>query len=263
MPTSAIAYSDAELVETILRNLVDNALAYSRRGRVLVACRSQGEALCVEIWDQGIGISPDHQAQIFEDYFQVTNAQPSALGRAHVGLGLGIVMRLTRVLDHAIELRSEPGRGTVFRLHLPRGERLRARPAAAVSSHDGPLGDAFVVVIDNDDVILQAVEELLRAWGCRVITAGNATDAIARLADEPGVPGLLIVDYRLEGRLTGLDAATSLHEEYNTDIPVLLITAETDAMVLRAIECSGYMVLNKPITGDSLQDAVQLLLASS
>ena len=81
-----------------------------------------------------------------------------------------------------------------------------------------------------------------------------------RLADEPGVPDLLIVDYRLGRETTGVDAARVLHEEYNTDIPILLITAETDQTILREFERDGTLVLCKPIAGEHLHDAIGAVL---
>ncbi|MEX2480134.1 MAG: hybrid sensor histidine kinase/response regulator [Gammaproteobacteria bacterium] len=258
--TDAVAHSDPELVEVIVRNLVSNALAYTRAGRVLVACRDAGDAIRIQVWDQGIGIAPEHQARIFQDYYQVTATTPKAAGRAHVGLGLAIVMRLVHVLGHTLELRSQLDRGSVFTLTLPRGRTTGTTPHRPGVVQPASLAGAFIVVIDDEADIRQAMERLLDGWGCRVITGENYAATARLFGDEAGVPALLISDYNLGLYETGVEAAQAIREEYNTDLPVLLMTGESDPGRLRRIHGHGYPVLHKPIAPATLRSTMEELI---
>lgn len=121
-------HSDPVLLERILRNLLHNAIRYTRSGGILVGTRRRGDHLLFQVWDTGIGIAPDHQKKVFEDFFQVGNA-----GRDRsrgLGLGLSVVARMARLLDHPVTLQSRPGRGTVFSISVPLTDKHRKRRAA-------------------------------------------------------------------------------------------------------------------------------------
>lgn len=116
-PTTAWVDSDPLLLERILRNLISNALRYTERGGILIACRQRRDRIVVEVRDSGIGIDAADQAAIFDEFHQVGNPGGDA-GRG-LGLGLAIVRRLALLLDHPVEVRSCRGRGSVFRVTLP------------------------------------------------------------------------------------------------------------------------------------------------
>lgn len=109
--------TDGKLLQSLLRNLIGNAIKYTEQGGVLVAIRRRGKRAVVQVWDTGIGIAPEHRATIFEEYFQVAN--PERDKDKGLGLGLAIVKRLARLLDTEIVCRSRLGRGSVFEFELP------------------------------------------------------------------------------------------------------------------------------------------------
>ncbi|HXP95151.1 MAG TPA: PAS domain S-box protein [Telmatospirillum sp.] len=110
-------HSDPLMLERILRNLIANAVRYTKHGGVLLACRRRDSAVFVEIWDTGPGIAPEHQDAIWEAFYQVDNdARDSNLG---LGLGLAIVAKLAERLGFRIEMRSRSSHGTVFRVVIP------------------------------------------------------------------------------------------------------------------------------------------------
>ncbi|MDO8958099.1 MAG: ATP-binding protein [Rhodocyclaceae bacterium] len=109
--------TDGKLLQSLLRNLIGNAIKYTEQGGVLVAVRRRGNRAVVQVWDTGIGIAPEHMATIFEEYFQVAN--PERDKAKGLGLGLAIVKRLARLLDTEIVCRSRLGRGSVFEFELP------------------------------------------------------------------------------------------------------------------------------------------------
>lgn len=115
--TTLWAESDPLMVERILANLISNALRYTRvGGRILVAVRRRGDNVLIEVRDNGPGIAPEHQEEIYAEFYQIGNsAREQGKG---LGLGLSIVDRLARALQIEIRLRSAPGRGTTFGIPL-------------------------------------------------------------------------------------------------------------------------------------------------
>lgn len=115
--TPLLVRSDPVLVESILRNLVSNAIRYTERGGLLVACRKRGGQAMLEVWDTGIGIAPENRTLIFREFLQLANSEQDR--QKGLGLGLAIVDGLARTLGHELSLVSRLRRGSVFRLSLP------------------------------------------------------------------------------------------------------------------------------------------------
>ncbi|MBG6078949.1 signal transduction histidine kinase [Rubrivivax gelatinosus] len=112
------AFADPVLVERVLHNLLGNAIRYTERGGVLVACRRRGGRLLLQVWDTGVGIDAQHLPRVFDEFFQVRGMAP-ALQRRGLGLGLAIVRRLGVLIGSEVRVCSRPGRGSVFSLSLP------------------------------------------------------------------------------------------------------------------------------------------------
>ncbi|WP_236784148.1 ATP-binding protein [Azospirillum humicireducens] len=122
LPCAETVSSDAQLLERILRNLVANALKYTTTGGILLGCRQchdagRGRQLRIEVWDTGPGIAEQNRTLIFEEFRQLDNRERDQ--RRGVGLGLAIVSRLARQLNHEVGVRSWPGRGSVFSVTVP------------------------------------------------------------------------------------------------------------------------------------------------
>ncbi|MEJ0035915.1 MAG: hybrid sensor histidine kinase/response regulator [Gammaproteobacteria bacterium] len=259
---SAFAKSDPALVERILRNLVSNAIRYTDHGRVVVGCRRHRGALRVSVYDTGIGIAPHEQSLVFEAFYQVGNrARDRSKG---LGLGLAIVDRLARLLLTPLTLRSRPGHGSLFALDLQRAEPVEL-PAFRLS---GPIGarrdlsGTLVVVVDDEELVLDAVRTLLKQWNCEVIATPSGRQAVRELATSTRPPDVLICDYRLRDDENGVAVVTALRNEFNADIPAVLITGDTNPEQIRTIATSGLEVLHKPLREEELHDAICALLAS-
>jgi len=120
-PGETALFTDGNLLQCLLRNLIGNAIKYTEQGGVLVAIRRRGDQAIIQVWDTGIGIAAEHMATIFEEYFQVANFErDKAKG---LGLGLAIVKRQAKLLATEIFCRSRPGRGSVFEFRLPLADR--------------------------------------------------------------------------------------------------------------------------------------------
>ena len=259
---SAFAKSDPALVERILRNLISNAIRYTDHGRVVVGCRRHRGSLRVSIYDTGIGIAPDEQSLVFEAFYQVGNrARDRSKG---LGLGLAIVERLSRLLETPLTLRSRPGHGSLFAFDLQRAEPVEL-PTFRVSGSGNAkrdLSGTLVVVVDDEELILDAVRTLLKQWNCEVIATSSGRQAVRELATSTRPPDVLICDYRLRDDENGVAVVTAIRNEFNADIPALLITGDTNPDQIRTIAASGLEVLHKPLREEELHEAICVLLAS-
>jgi signal transduction histidine kinase/CheY-like chemotaxis protein len=259
VPSSAVVVSDLECLERILRNLVENALRYTPSGGVVVGCRRRSGRLVMQVWDSGPGIPVDQRAQIFLEFHQMGDTERDrAKG---LGLGLAIVDRLVRLLGHGLQLDSRLGRGSVFSVTMPQGRLADCTPLAGPSALQAELNfdGELIAVIDDEAEILDGMRDLLTRWNCAVVTADSGDALRAQLAQGTRIPRLLICDHRPRERESGLDVIAMLREEFNRDIPALLITGDTDAR-LREAETATLSVLHKPLQPARLRAAMRLFL---
>lgn len=260
----AILQSDPILVERILRNLVSNAVRHTREGRVSVGCRRGGGVVRVEVWDTGQGIPPEQREQIFQEYYQLGNAERDrAKG---LGLGLAIVRRLTKLLDCDLTVRSKPGLGSCFAITVPLagvavGDEETADPE--LQTQLPPMQRHLIVVVDDELDIRVAMSTLLERWGHHVITAECGGTAIEKLSACPTRPDLIICDFRLRQSETGLQVIDALRLEYNDAIPAILITGDTAPERLIEARDSGLLILHKPVSNSRLRAAITNTLAAS
>lgn len=259
MRTGLAAHSDPVLVERILRNLVNNAIRYTDRGKVLVGCRACGATVRVEVWDTGVGIAPDKRERIFEEFYQAAERDR----REGLGLGLAIVRRVARLLQVELSLQSTLGRGSVFRFALPRCD-----PARVVRAHDSAespaasvsLKQAVVLVIDDDPAVREAMAESLRLWGARAVTAKSLGCALERLPECGRYPDAIVSDFRLGDEHNGLEAVARIRHELGIDVPAMIVTGDTAPRCLRVIQASGLRYLPKPVTPERLLAELQSLV---
>jgi signal transduction histidine kinase/Na+/proline symporter len=239
--------SDRRLLRRLLRNLVANAIKYTPSGKVLVGCRRRGDALRIEVWDTGIGIPRAEQKAVFEEFQRLDQGARAAPG---LGLGLSIVQRLARVLDHEIALRSNSGAGSVFAVTAPLGARGGAPMTAEVADERlracEPLNDLVVLAIDNEPRVVEGMRALLRKWGCRVVAAAGAADAAAAMGGFGGAPDVIIADYHLDDG-DGVAAIDALRADFGSEIPAILATADRSADVREAAQRAGVSILHKPL----------------
>ncbi|UEM21449.1 response regulator [Skermanella mucosa] len=258
-PCSAVIRSDRDLLERILRNLLSNAVRYTSSGRILLGCRRQGGRLRIEVWDTGPGIPADQLDIIFEEFYRGNT--PSTSESAGFGLGLSIVDRLSRLLDHSLSVRSREGKGSVFAITVPmEGEaEIRAEPAHA-PARPNDAGRPRVLVIEDDVIVLQALELLLDQWGCDVTAASGYDEAVEGVTAQADPPDLVIADFRLSGPASGIVAIRQIAKMLGADLPGLIITGDTDPRCLKEARLSGYPLLHKPVSALALRAAVASLL---
>jgi len=244
-PCDAIVNSDPIWLERILRNFISNALRYTRKGGVLVACRKRGNKLLIQVYDTGQGIAKDKQKIIFDEFQQLNN--PSRDRTQGLGLGLAIVRRLGALLNHPVKLVSVAGKGSVFSIEVPCSTEPVTQNIKTSYDKNAGLVDKNVVVIDDEQDVLSAMGVLLNQWGCKVILADSLSSALTQLEEGVCIPDLIISDFRLADNSTGLDVLQRLQLYYNKHIPSLLVTGETSRDKIQQINESGFRVLYKPV----------------
>jgi two-component system, sensor histidine kinase len=248
--------SDATLVDLILRNLISNAIRYTEHGGVLIGCRRRGNMIRIEVWDTGIGIAPEHRAEIFREFHQLGN--PERDRRKGLGLGLAIAQRLARTLGHTLSLDSRLGRGSVFAVQLPLA-RIGSDPAPALplsDDVDARIANLRVLVIDDDVAARHGMTCLMQSWGANCAAVESIEEAM--LVSEKIRPQLVICDYRLRERRTGAEAIAALRE-HNPRLPAILVTGDTAPERLREAQASGLPILHKPVAPADLWHKIRLV----
>jgi signal transduction histidine kinase/CheY-like chemotaxis protein len=257
--------TDPVLIHGVLRNLVANAIRYTQQGGVLVAVRRHGKRrLRIEIWDTGIGIAPDQQERIFDEFYQVSNA---ARDRSRgIGLGLAIVRRTASLLGEQVTVKSRVGRGSCFSIELPLNHVNTSKPVAP-SSPQHPMAGRNAWIVEDDPILRRALGEMLQSWGAQVRTW---PDGEALLDELPQLlaatsrtqrPDILITDYRLPG-INGLQLSQTIQaylRESGVSLYTLIISGDTDPAEIARLSASGQLVMAKPFRSERLLEQLLAL----
>jgi signal transduction histidine kinase/CheY-like chemotaxis protein len=258
-PSTAVVDCDPVLLERVLRNLVANAVRYTDHGRVLVGCRRKGTTISIQVLDTGPGIPPDQRDRIFQEYYQLGN--PERDRTKGLGLGLAIVRRLVDLLECEMTLRSRVGHGSCFEVSVPMATGAIPASKDVLEATSGALAHGFIVVIDDELAIRNAMSALLAGWGHETIIVGSGDEAILRLSSREQRPDLIICDYRLRDGENGIRVIERLRSEYNETIPAMLITGDTAPDRLAEAKASSLLLLHKPVSNGKLRAAIVHLIA--
>ena len=259
--------SDPRLLEQMIRNLLSNALKYTKHGKVLLGCRRREGMLSIEIWDTGIGIPDDELQAIFEEYHQLDNAAHDH--NRGLGLGLSIVQRLGNLLGHGVRVRSKAGKGSVFVIEIalaangPAQELDHHRPNSDARTIRGAHRTGSILVVEDDPEMRELLGILLRDQGHHVATAADGAVALDLVAYGTIRPDLILADYNLPNSMDGLQAATELREKLHRQIPVIILTGDISTDTLRDIARHDCAQLNKPVKLNELTEIIQRLLPIS
>lgn len=254
VPTRLSIASDPNMLGRILRNIINNAIRYTDTGAVLVGCRRKGTTVAITISDTGPGIATEHHLAIFREFYQLGN--PERDRRKGLGLGLAIVDGLCRVLDHPLELKSRIGHGSTFAVHVPIAAADPTCDEIVKTETPVPLENYGVLIIDDEPAICRAMNEVLRSWGCRVVTAESGQDALAQLSTSGFVPDVIIADYRLREGHTGANVIAEIRQSLGKSIPAAILTGDTAPERLREASAGGFVLLHKPIQPSRLRAAL-------
>jgi two-component system, chemotaxis family, CheB/CheR fusion protein len=264
VPCSLSINSDPRLLEQMFRNLLSNALKYTKGGKVLLGCRRRNGMLSIEVCDTGPGIPGDELQAIFEEYRQLDNA---ARERSQgLGLGLSIVKGLANLLEHRVYVRSNPGRGSVFGIELrlpksqsavrPEDTRQVAEPKPEAVRRAGE-----ILVIEDDPEVRDLLDHLLQGEGYRTAVAADGVTALRLVAEGTIRPDLILTDFNLPNGMDGLEATARLREKLHRKTPVIILTGDISTGTSREIALQNHVKLDKPVRLKELTGAIQQLMA--
>lgn len=249
--------TDALLLERVLRNLIDNAIKYTTAGAINVEAVATPRGLQLTVADTGCGIPVNVRQHVFKEYYQ----GPSARQFPGLGLGLAIVRRLCGLLGVAeLYATDNDPQGSRFILIVP-PESYRDAPdeddtAPLPLESVQPLSGMSVLCVDDDNLSLEALDQLLRAWGCKTYVAGSPEHAL-HLAGLVGRVDAVLSDQDVGRDTTGVDLIGRLREVLG-EVPAALVTG--DAQIVEAARRGDveFPVLTKPVKPDDLRAMLQV-----
>jgi Na+/proline symporter/signal transduction histidine kinase/ActR/RegA family two-component response regulator len=248
VPSSLHVRTDANLLRRLVQNLASNAIKYTVKGGVVIGARRRGDMVLIQVVDSGIGIPKTKFETVFKEFARLEEGARTASG---LGLGLSIVDRIARVLDHPVTLNSVSGRGTDFRVAVPLETNVRRTAALSRQTMVQPspvLAELSLIVIDNEPRILDGMRVLLQGWGCNVRTASSMEEAVALAAKAKcqARPDAIIADYHLDDG-DGITVIRTMRDILEGDIPALLITADRSQEVRDSADACRITLQNKPV----------------
>jgi PAS domain S-box-containing protein len=260
-PCTDCVRSDPSLVEQVLRNLVSNAIKYTRHGFVHLRCLHDAAFVSVEVLDTGIGIPPDALGRIYDEFYQVD--VPSNTSREGYGLGLSIVHRIVNLLGLRLEVQSEPGKGSRFSLLLPAGSVQNdldsQRPASFGKSASPRSASAHILLVEDDTGVRRATRTFFMAEGYKVSAAASLSEALEHATEHPDIT-LLVTDYHLANDETGVDVIAKVRERLTPDLRAILVTGDTSTAARNLHHDERLRIASKPIDADQLLSVVRELL---
>jgi signal transduction histidine kinase/CheY-like chemotaxis protein len=263
VPTQCFVSTDPAFLRRILQNLLSNALRYGRaegrRPRVLLGCRREGESLRIEVKDNGPGIATDKQAIIFDEFVRLQAEDDPPREERGLGLGLAIVERIGRMLGLPIRLASAPGRGSTFSVVVPCVPAVVAAPIAVPAPQATASLEAgsFVLCIDNEARVREAMATLLTGWGCEVAAVTSQAEALERVAGAGRPPDLVLADLHLDGE-DGLEVIEALRTAWRRPVPAALVTADRDPTLRLRARARQVELLHKPVKPAALRALLRL-----
>lgn len=255
VPASLYVKTDGRLLRRILQNLISNAIKYSQQGRVLVGVRRLGDHCRLDILDTGPGLTHYQTRAIFDEFYRVPEIVSNEKG---LGLGLAIVKRMSRLLDHPVDIHSVVGKGSRFCVTVPLGHKpIEAR----AETEDSTMSTRShrILCVDNEQLIIDGMESLIGEWGYEVDVALD--ERAANELIEQHRPDLVIIDYHLNNEQTGLNVVSSWQESWLKDTPVIVITADYTDEVRLATKAGGFNLLKKPVRPMQLKSLIEQALS--
>lgn len=240
--------TDPTLLERLLRNLVSNGLKHGG-GSVLVVAAPVAGRLQVSVIDRGPGIAPEDQRRVFDEFVRLEGRGASE----GLGLGLAIVQRIADLLDLRVSLQSAPQEGATFSILIPMAPAVVR--AAAVADLPAQLNGERVLLMDDDPNALEALTEVVRDLGAEVKACINEDEARAAIVGGFR-PHLLVMDLRIDGRLSGVDITNRLRAQLSPPPPAIIVTGDTAADTLAFLSASGHQWLIKPVEPSMLMQAI-------
>lgn len=259
--TDVVLHTDRQLIGRVLRNLIGNAIRYTKSGGVEIRTEIIDGRCRIDVVDSGCGIPEDQQLLVFEEFKRLD--RDDAVSDRGFGLGLAIVQRIARLLGHPIELSSRPGEGSRFSISIPIAKP--AHPPVSIShppdrAAEGAEAAGTLLVIDNEEAIRAGMTALLEGWGYRVVTASTAETGLDALDSLGLTPDLLIADYHLDHAAFGTEVIAAIRSVKGATLPAMIITADRSEEVRDEVAGKDLILLTKPVKPAKLRALIRHLL---
>jgi signal transduction histidine kinase len=255
---SLLVRTDIGLLQSVVMNLVSNAIKFTSRGGILVSARIRDDRVLLQVWDTGCGIADMDLPYIFDEFYQAHN--PERNREAGLGLGLSICQRAMSLLGGTVICRSRLGRGSVFELTLPLHiERRQVRhlpqvPTTGKTFDTSLIGNKRVVVLEDDTLVASGLLDLFQGLGAEVLHFATAEEA---LRHEIGDADFFIVDFALGGKLSGIDFLHAIQRKSAAPVKAAVITGETSTGFMSHTRDLPWPVLHKPASLAQLLSCLQ------
>lgn len=254
-----IVHTDPVLLGRILRNLISNAIYHNSDCALSISTQINNNSISIKIKDKGQGIDAAELNNIFSEFYQLNN--PERDRTKGLGLGLAIVKRLSTLLDIPIDVSSELGKGTEFSLTLAieLDKTVVLEEKSNIDTTD--LTGLFIIIIDDESTVRDAMKLLLRAWGCEVLLASSQIELITQLTqDNYPAPDIIISDYRLKDNKTGIEAVETIRNYFKMKLPALIVTGDSSSFIVDEVVAKRCGLLLKPVDSDILHAKITDLI---
>jgi signal transduction histidine kinase/CheY-like chemotaxis protein len=263
-----LVQADRDRISQVLANLLNNALKFTRQGRVALTLRRVGQVAEISVRDTGVGIPADKLGKIFDKFYQVSEeGRLDGAKTAGTGLGLAICKEIVEHHGGRLWAESELGVGSTFNFTIrclaPRPiayAEVAAGKTAAAAARPQKTGEGCrrVMVVDDEPGIRRSLRVLLEKEGYAVVEAGSGREAIELCKQHR--PDLITMDVLLPDA-SGFNVLEELKNRPSTaDIPVVMVSVVEDRERGEALGASGYVT--KPVDLRELSRKVRDLLAA-
>lgn len=243
--------SDRALLLRMIAGVVDGALGHARTGTIALDCRITPRAV------------------------QIVVRRTGAIAGPLPETGSVAVQSISRRLNHPVEVHPAPGGGVEWVVTVPRGRSVpvpvppeapvRAAAAAVAGLERAPeasspaavaTGKRFVLLVDDDPIVLMGLEAVLSEWGYDILTAASADQAMERLNARGQRPDMVMADYQLRNKRVGTEVVARVRERFGP-VPGVILTGETGGSCLAEADAMGLTVMIKPVTPQQLAAALE------
>lgn len=273
-PLDVTVCTDQQLLMRALRNLVINAINYTKQGEIVLAARLIGQnkvSLCVV--DSGEGIDVAEQKRIFDHFYRSEKTRDSAEG---FGLGLSIVRGICKQLDMKLSFSSKVGKGSIFRIQLSLHEAEQVRIFTQAKKDKTVINELYanVLLIEDNAVVRESLQALMQSWGLRVKAFGGFNEELEKLLNTNDQFDVIVSDYNLGlDRTNGLQVMLEINRRRKVKVPSVLLTAVGNDKIqddyrqilstLSEEEVKYFAlpkILQKPVSGSDLSETIRSVL---
>lgn len=257
-----VIHTDPSLLGQVLRNLVSNAIKYTRQGCVRLRCLHDAAFVRIEVLDTGVGIPAEQLAYIYEEFYQV-GVSPNTV-RDGYGLGLSIAKRVGDLLGLKIGVSSELGKGSTFSVVVPASDATHRELYVLPQPLTNPQPDArtpHVLLVDDDAAVRGATRLLLKVAGYQVTAVASFAEAIEHASKRADIE-VLITDYHLADHETGIEVIEAVRALRGPALRVVLVTGDTSSAIKDLPSDAATRIASKPIHADDFLRLLADLLVS-